>query len=114
MDDHELLQHLLNLENEAAALVDDAQAEADRRVSEGEKQNRSYYDETYAREVEALEADYIKKIEAVKEGYRTLLEEYGNTLRTMPSHHDAFSSLAEVFLLNDDVNSDAIASGGKP
>jgi F0F1-type ATP synthase membrane subunit b/b' len=40
-EDKDVLQHLLHLEAEASALVDDAQAEADRRVSEGEKQNRA-------------------------------------------------------------------------
>jgi len=108
MDDHEILQHLLSLENEAAALVDDAQAEADRRVSEGEKINRSRYEETYAREVEALEISYVQKIDAIKEGYRKQLDEYGNNLRTMPSNPDAFCSLAEKLLVN------AAAQGGKP
>jgi len=112
MDDHEILQHLLSLENEAAALVDDAQAEADRRVSEGEKLNRSRYDETYAHEVEALEVSYIQKIAAVKEGYRKQLEEYGNNLRAMPSNPEAFSSLAEELLFSNNVDS-AAAPGGK-
>ena len=45
MDDQELLQHLLDLDNKAAALVSDAQTEADRRITEGEKQNHARYDE---------------------------------------------------------------------
>jgi len=111
MDDHEILQHLLSLENEAAALVDDAQAEADRRVSEGEKLNRSRYDETYAREVETLEVAYVQKITAVKEGYRKLLEEYGNNLKAMALNLEAFSSLAEALLLTNGLDS---VPGGKP
>jgi len=111
MDDHEILQHLLSLENEAAALVDDAQAEADRRVSEGEKINRSRYDENYAREVETLEVAYSQKIAAVKEGYRKLLEEYGNNLKTIPLNPEAFSSLIDKFLFNDGIA--AAVSGGK-
>ena len=111
MDDHEILQHLLSLENKAAALVDDAQAEADRRVSEGEKLNRSRYEETYAREVEALEVSYNQKITAVKEGYRKQLEEYGNYLRTIPIYPEAFSSLAEELLFYKDVDSAAVPDG---
>ena len=112
MDDHEILQHLLSLENEAAALVDDAQAEADRRVSEGEKLNRSRYEETYAREVEALEVSYVEKIAAVREGYRKQLDEYSNTLRAVALNPEAFSSLAETLLVNDVANGAAL--GGKP
>ena len=95
MDDQEVLQHLLNLEAQASALVDDAQAEADRRVSEGEKQNRTRYDEVYTREVEILEGSHIKNVAAVKEEYRRQLEQYRESLKTMPLDTGAFSSLAE-------------------
>ena len=112
MDDHDILQHLLGLETDAAALVNDAQAEADRRVSEGEKLNRSRYDENYTREVEALELSYVQKIAAVREGYRQQLEDYRNDLQAIPLNPEAFFPLAEVFLLNSDVQTSV--QGGKP
>ena len=98
MDDHEVLQHLLNLDAEAAALVNDAQTEADKRVAEGEKQNRSRYDEVYARDVESLEASYSQNIAAVKENYRKQLDVFRKSLETMPVDMNAFSSLAEKLL----------------
>ena len=100
MDDHEVLQHLLNLENEAAALVNDAQAEADRRVAEGEKQNRAHYDEIYSMEVAALEADYSQKISLVKENYRKQVEEYLESVKSVRLDKTAFSSLAEKLLFD--------------
>jgi hypothetical protein len=93
--DKEVLRHLLNLEAEAAALVDDAQAEADRRVGEGEKQSRSCYDETYAAEVAALEASYTGEIAAVKADYKKQLDTYRDSLKTIPVNRGAFSALAE-------------------
>jgi vacuolar-type H+-ATPase subunit H len=98
MDDKAVLQHLLDLENKAEALVNDAQAEADRRIAEGEKQNRARYDEAYARETETLEASSVQKISAVKEEYRKQLEAYRETLKTQMQDIKAFSSLAEEFL----------------
>jgi len=99
MDDREVLQHLLNLDSKAASLVNDAQAEADRRVSEAEKQNRAHYDEVYSAEVAELEASYSKNISRVKEDYRTQLDDYLESLRSIPLDRASFSSLAEKLLL---------------
>ena len=101
MDEHEILQHLLNLESKAAALVNDAQAEADRRLSEGEKQNRAHYDEVYSMEAEELEASYIKNIATVKEDYSNQLEAYRESLKSIPLDKTAFSSLTEKLFFND-------------
>ena len=98
MDEQEILQHLLDLENRAAGLVSDAQAEADRRLSEGEKQNRAHYDEIYSAEVAELEASYARNIAAVKEDYSNQLEAYLESIRTIPLDKAAFSSLAEKLL----------------
>ena len=98
MDDHEILQHLLNLESEARTLVDDAQAEADRRISEGEKQNRALYEEAYAREVESLESRYFQNLAEIKEDYRKQLEAYRETLKAVPRDMEGFSLLAEKLM----------------
>lgn len=102
MDDHEILQHLLNLESEAAALVDDAQAEADKRVSEGERHNRERYDELYTQEVKALEASFAADVSAARDDYRRQLDAYRDSLKTAPLDRGAFSALAEKFLLAKD------------
>lgn len=99
MDEHDVLQHLLDLENKAAALVNNAQARAEQKVSEGERKDRLRYDETYAHEVEALEASYSKEVAAEKENYRTQLEAYRESLKTQPADIEAFSSLTEKFLI---------------
>ncbi|MDR0497112.1 MAG: hypothetical protein LBH42_05825 [Treponema sp.] len=99
MDDHEILQHLLDIENEAAALVDEAQAEADRRISEGEKQNRAHHDEVYAAEVKTHEASFAEETALARDNYRKQLEAYHENLKTMPLDREAFFSLAEKLLL---------------
>ena len=99
MDDNELLKHLLDLESEASSLVDEAQAEADRRTAEGERENRLRYDETYAREVEILENDYTQKLRQVKENYQQQLEAYRTSLKNMRVDTAAFFAAAEKFLV---------------
>jgi len=98
MDEQDVLQHLLDLENRAAALVNDAQAEADRRLSEGEKENRARYDEVYSTEVAELEASYAQNIATVKADYSSQLEAYLESLRSISLDKAAFSSLAEKLL----------------
>jgi F0F1-type ATP synthase membrane subunit b/b' len=107
MDEQEVLQHLLDLENRAAGLVSDAQAEADRRLSEGEKQNRAHYDEIYSAEVAELEASYVQNIAAVKEDYSTQLNTYLESLSSIPLDKAAFSSLAERLLFNANTSADS-------
>jgi hypothetical protein len=99
--DRNVLRHLLELETKAAALVDDAQAEADRRVAEGEKRSRARYDEAYAAEVAALEAAYTAEIAAVKADYKRQLDTYREGLKAMPVNRGAFSALAERFLIRE-------------
>jgi vacuolar-type H+-ATPase subunit H len=99
MENNEILQHLLEIESKAATLVDDAQAEADRRVSEGEKHNRSRYDEQYTAEVAALEEAFSRDVAQAREDYRRQLEEYHGSLKAMPSNKEAFFSLAEKLLV---------------
>jgi len=99
MENHEILQHLLEIESKAATLVDDAQAEADRRVSEGEKQNRARYDEQYAVEVAALEEAFSRDIALARENYRKQLEEYHEGLKAQPVDTKAFFSVAEKLLV---------------
>ena len=94
MDDREVLRHLLSLETEADALVNDAQAEADQRIARGEKQNRARYEEAYSAEVGVLEENLARSIEAVKEKYRAQLQEFRESLAARPIDMGAFSELA--------------------
>lgn len=99
MDDHEVLQHLLSIENEAAVLVSDAQTEADRRITEGEKQNRARYEEIYSSEIKILEASFAGNVSAIKDSYRKELEVYHESLKTMPINTDVFFPLAGSLLI---------------
>ena len=99
MEDREILQHLLSLEKKANTLIYEAQAEADRKVAEGEKQNRTRYEESYAREVELLENDYKQNLSRIREKYRQQLELYGESLKTQSIDMQAFTSLAESLLI---------------
>jgi F0F1-type ATP synthase membrane subunit b/b' len=98
MNDEEILGHLLKIEAEAAALVRDAQAEADRRVDEGEKQNRAAYDGRYRAEAARLEAEYQKEKEKVNDQYQKELEAYCEKLNAINADTGRFSASLEALL----------------
>ena len=100
-DDKDVLQHLLDLEADAADLVDHAKAEADRRLSEAEKVCRANYDEAYSAETVKLEAEYAKETAAIKEEYKKRLEEYKESLRSRATDKAAFSALVKQLLFKE-------------
>ena len=99
MEDYEILQHLLSLEKKANTLIYDAQTEADRKVAEGEKLNRTRYEEIYSREVELLENNYKQNLSQIREKYRQQLELYKESLKTQSVDMQAFTTLAERLLI---------------
>jgi ABC-type phosphate transport system auxiliary subunit len=91
----DVLRRLLKVESEAAILVDDAQAEADRRVAEGEKEGRARYDERRRQETARLDSDFAAAIQAGKEAYQRQLDAYRKSLDALPVRKDAFFALVE-------------------
>jgi regulator of protease activity HflC (stomatin/prohibitin superfamily) len=93
--DRDILRRLLKIESEAAVLVDEAQAEADRRVAEGEKESRSRYEARYSQEAALLDGDYARTVLSIKEDYQRQLDAYRESLNVMPVRKDAFFALVE-------------------
>lgn len=98
MDEQDVLQHLLEVESRALTLVTDAQAEADRRVTEAENRNRTLYEEKYGAETAALDERYEKELALVKQDYARQLEEYRLSLEAMPVDKIAFCKLMDACL----------------
>jgi vacuolar-type H+-ATPase subunit H len=101
VNDDNALGHLLQIEAEAVALVNDAQAEADRRIAEAEKQNRVAYDERYRAEAEKLEAEYQKEKDTVKDLYNKEIEAYSEKLSAITTNVDRFSALLNELLAGE-------------
>jgi flavin-dependent dehydrogenase len=100
MEDTDILRHLLTVEAEAASLANDAALEADKRISEAERQNRLRYEERYAKETEEREASYKAAIANIKDMYQKQLDEFGQSLDNMKADADTFSALFESLLFS--------------
>jgi vacuolar-type H+-ATPase subunit H len=97
MRDEEILGHLLAIEAEAASLVNDAQAEADRRVDEAEKRHRAAYEQRCREEAARLEAEYQKEKENMNRRYQQELAAYREQLSAITGDTGRFSAALEAF-----------------
>jgi vacuolar-type H+-ATPase subunit H len=101
MDNTEVLGHLLKIESEAALLVDEAQAEADKRIAEAERQNRAAYDERYRMEFERLENELLKSKELARQHYREELDAYIEKISSVNADTGRFSILLDKYISED-------------
>jgi len=101
MDNNEVLNHLLKIEAEAAAMVNEAQAEADNRITEAEKQNRAAYDKRFIEENQRLEKGFIQSKELAREQFNKELETYKEKISSIPVNNDRFSSLLDNLILGE-------------
>jgi F0F1-type ATP synthase membrane subunit b/b' len=101
MDNDEVLGHLLKIESEAAALVNNVQAEADRRVLEAEKQNHAAYEERYRSEGARHENEYQALKEKIQRQYQTELEAYSDKISSLHVDVNRFSALLDKFVTEE-------------
>ena len=102
MNDTDILQHLLEIEGQAATLIDDAQAKADQRIKEAEEQNRLAFDEAYQKLATELEMEYQQSVSTIKSEYNQLLDQYRSDLAGMPRQNEDFSALAFSLLMENE------------
>ncbi|MDR0290414.1 MAG: hypothetical protein LBI06_05705 [Treponema sp.] len=101
MDNNEVLGHLLKVESEASTLVSEAQAEADKRTLEAEKQSHASYDVQYSSEAKRMEDEFQLLKEKVRQQYQTELEAFRQ--KTSSVHPDVarFSALLNKFIAEE-------------
>ena len=97
----ETLNHLLEVEAEAQALVNGAEAEASVRITQAEKRSRAAYDERFAARSAELEAEYAREAARIHEAFRKELREYQAGLESLPRDEDAFNGAVERFFAGE-------------
>ena len=98
MDNENTLDHLLKIEAEAAALVEGAQAEAEKRIHEYEEKNRALFEELFRMEVEMRETFLKNEIEKTRIQYQQTLEIYKKEISGVNVYEKQFASLLNEFL----------------
>ena len=98
MENENTLDHLLKIEAKAAALVNDAQTEADRRIHENEEKSRAAHEERFRTEAQLRESRLKKEKDRLREQYQTALEKYREEISGVNADVRRFSDLFNEFI----------------
>jgi F0F1-type ATP synthase membrane subunit b/b' len=101
MDNDEVIGHLLKIESEASTMVDEAQAEADKRLLSAEKQNHAAFEERYSKESKRLETEFQAIKEKAQQQYQTELEACREKTAALNSDTKRFSALLDKFVAGE-------------
>ncbi len=86
------INHLLEVEKNAAALISDAAEEADRRLTQARAQYNSEYKARYDKEAARLESEYQAEHEKIAEKYQKEIDSYKESLAAKPQDSSAFAA----------------------
>ncbi|MCL2759550.1 MAG: hypothetical protein FWD22_05000 [Treponema sp.] len=92
------LEHLLEVEAEASAMVENAQKEADKRIRENEEKNRKAYEDRLKIELQKCELTLKEEKEKIKELYQKTLDEYRREIFGIKPDEQGFSALLNEYL----------------
>ena len=94
------INHLLEVEKNASALINDAAQEADRHLSEARSKYNSEYKPRYDEIAARLEAEYQENHKETEEKYQKEIESFKESLAAKPQNYDAFSSLLDQLMFS--------------
>jgi vacuolar-type H+-ATPase subunit H len=92
-----ILEHLLEIEGRASAIVNDSQTEADRRIKENDKKNRDLFDQRFKQEVHLRESLLDKEKERLKKQYQEELETYRQDIASIKINEEGFFTLFNYY-----------------
>ena len=89
------INHLLEIERDAAVLIDDAKIEADKRIANAKNQYNAQYKSKYEDIVKELESKYNTSIDEISDKYKKEIDAYKNELKEKKQDEGNFSSLLD-------------------
>jgi len=98
MQSRSVLDHLLKVEAEAAALVSDAQNEADRRIRDNEEKNRALCEERLKEQIHIHELSFKEEKENIDRRYNEALDKFREELKNVNADESCFRALLNGYL----------------
>jgi F0F1-type ATP synthase membrane subunit b/b' len=98
----EVLQRLLEVEKEAASIVEDAQKKAGDALSENDRRERLAYNDRYKEAVAALDLAREKELADITRLYKEELALYQNELDARVLDYEAFNGVFSAALFQKD------------
>jgi vacuolar-type H+-ATPase subunit H len=95
-DSDEALRQLLEVEKEAASIVEEARAKADGMIAEADRKARLAYNDRYTEAVAVLNKEREVVLVKLKADYDDEMAHYQKELDTQVLNTDAFHTIARV------------------
>ena len=97
----DIINHLLSVEKNAAVLIDNAVQQADSRTSKARNEAAAAYKAQYDECLTAMEKDYQKTVEQVKEKHQQDFEHFKSELSNQENNYKEFNTLMDKLLFQD-------------
>ena len=92
------INHLLEIERDAAVLIDDAKIEADKRIASAKNQYNTQYKSKYDEIVKDLDSKYNTSIDEISDKYNKEIDAYKTQLEEKQQNEASFNSLLDKLL----------------
>ncbi|MDR2467989.1 MAG: hypothetical protein LBD22_03420 [Spirochaetaceae bacterium] len=97
MDEQVVLHHLIEVEKNAAQIVERAQQEAAAHIAENDRVCRNEFDSAYTKEYTALEEDYKRRLAEIESAYQIELDAQRVKLEHAPPNLARFAAIAQDY-----------------
>lgn len=94
-----VISHLLEVESQASALIDDAQIESNKRITQAKTKADELFYNKYRETVENLEKEYNQKVQGYEAEHNAEIESYKNKITSSAKDVNAFNSFLNSTLL---------------
>lgn len=94
----DVMQHLLQVEKEADAIVEQAKKEADKRIIDAQVDFSAKYKHELESSLKSLQTDFIKQSDSLKKNPESVLGEYKKQLENKAQNKKEFVALLEKYL----------------
>ncbi len=94
----DVIQHLIEVEKEAALVIHEAQDEADSRIAAARAKADAEFKAQYSVMYEQLEGEAKEKMANAKSAHDTAISQYKQSLESTPKNKEAFSALMDSLL----------------
>ncbi len=94
----DVIGHLIDIEQQAATMLFDAQTEADRRITEAKSKADDQYKAGYEKLVSSLEDSFSSKKKALLEDHQKQIDSFKAGVENTPKTEDQFNQLLKELL----------------
>lgn len=100
MAEHEVnvINHLIEVEQNAVAMTENAQAEADKKIALAKTQADSEFKTKFDKIVAECESEYAKKTDEIKNNYSVQIKEYKDKIISSTQDKNSFNKLLDKVL----------------